>query len=161
MKNLLYIILSCGNMKYFAYGSNMDPEQMKERKVNFSKRERAILKGWRLEFNKVASRNPKEGYANIVPDVEGVVEGVLYEIQDSDLKKLDECEGYPNHYYKIKVKVELDNGQKVEAITYIAQADKVKSGLKPTKEYLNHLLKGCDVLSEDYCKKLKEWETLD
>ena len=139
----------------------MNPERMKERGVNFLKREHAILKGWRLEFNKTASHNPKEGYANIVPDMEEVVEGVLYEIQDSDLKKLDRHEGYPEHYYKIKVKVELDNGQEVEAITYIAQADKVKSGLKPTKEYLKHLLKGCDILSEDYCRKLKEWETLD
>jgi len=148
-------------MEYFAYGSNMNSERMREREVNFSKREHATLKGWRLDFNKQASQNPKEGYANIVPCEGVMVEGVLYEISDSDLKKLDRCEGYPNHYCRIKVKVKLDNGQGRDAITYVAQADKVKSGLKPNRQYLEHLLKGCDVLSENYCKRLKEWKALD
>ena len=148
-------------MKYFAYGSNMDPDRMRERGTNFLKREQATLEGWRLEFNKVSSRNPKEGYANIVKDKNGVVEGILYEINNSDLKMLDIYEGYPNHYERIKVTVRMDNGERVEAATYIARPDKVKDGLKPSREYLNHLLKGCDLLSEEYCRKLRRWETLD
>ena len=148
-------------MRYFAYGSNMDPDRMRERGVNFLKREHAILEGWRLEFNKVSSRNPDEGYANIVKDENSVVEGILYEINDSDLKILDRYEGYPNHYERIKVAVRMDNGEKVEAVTYIAKPDKVKNGLKPSRKYLNHLLKGCDLLSEEYCRKLRRWETLD
>lgn len=75
-------------MKYFAYGSNMNPERMKEREINFSEREHAILKGWKLKFNKVALRNPNEGYANIEEDNESVVEGILYTIQDADIKNL-------------------------------------------------------------------------
>jgi len=148
-------------MRYFAYGSNMDPDRMRERGVNFLKREHAILEGWRLEFNKVSSRNPDEGYANIVKDENSVVEGILYEINDSDLKILDRYEGYPNHYERIKVVVRMANGENVEAVTYIAKPDKVKDGLKPSREYLNHLLKGCDLLSEEYCRKLRRWETLD
>jgi hypothetical protein len=125
-------------MKYFAYGSNMNPERMRGRNINFSSRERAILRGWKLEFNKEASRNPKEGYANIVPDENGIVEGIL-----------------------IVIEVQLDNGQKVMATTYVANPSKVKEGLKPTREYLNHLLKGCDIPSKEYCKNLKSSETLD
>lgn len=147
--------------KYFAYGSNMNPERMREREIKFSKREHVVLNGWRLMFNKIASRNPKEGYANIEPHKQEIVEGILYEIRDSDLEKLDIHEGYPYHYDKRIVEVKLDNGQKVEAITYIAQPDKTRSGLKPSKEYLNHLLKGCDLLSEEYREKLRTWETLD
>jgi gamma-glutamylcyclotransferase (GGCT)/AIG2-like uncharacterized protein YtfP len=134
---------------------------MRERRINFSKREHAILEGWRLEFNKVSSKNPKEGYANIVKNENSVVEGILYEISDSDLKTLDKYEGYSSHYGRIKIIVKMDNGEKVEAITYIAKPDKVKDGLKPSREYLDHLLKGCDLLSEEYCKKLRKWETLD
>ena len=148
-------------MMYFAYGSNMNPKRMQERGIKFSRREDAILEGWRLEFNKVASRNPKEGYANIEPDKETVVEGILYEIQNSDLEKLDIREGYPRHYNREKVKVKLDNGEEIETITYIAQLDKVRDGLKPSKRYLNHLLRGCDLLSKEYCEKLGRWETLD
>ena len=155
-------------MKYLAYGSNINSERMRDREIGFLTREHAVLGGWRLKFNKVAFRNPKEGYANIVKDEEGIVEGVLYEIRESDLSnresdlsKLDGYEGHPKHYKRTKVKVKLDNGREVEAITYIAQKDKIREGLKPTREYLNHLLKGCDILSEEYCEKLKRWETLD
>ena len=147
-------------MKYFAYGSNMDPNRMRERGINFLKREHAILQGWRLEFNKVASRNPNEGYANIVEDEKSVVEGILYTIQDSDIEKLDKYEGYPNHYERLTVRVKLDDREEVEVITYVAKSDKVKEGLKPSKEYLNHLLKGCDLLSKEYCERLRRWETL-
>lgn len=148
-------------MKYFAYGSNMNPNRMRERGINFSKREYAILERWILKFNKVASDNPNKGYANIEKDERSLVEGILYTIQDLDIEKLDGYEGYPNNYKKLKVRVKLDNGEEDEAITYVANPNKVKNGLKPSKNYLDHLLKGCDLLSEEYCEKLKKWKTLD
>lgn len=149
-------------MKYFVYGSNMNQERMKQRGINFSLRKRAIIRGYRLEFNKLASRNPQEGYANIAPDEDETVEGILYEIPDSDLSKLDRYEGYPDHYNRIKVKIKLDDGQEMEVITYVAQPDKVRKKLKPSREYLNHLLKGAKgILTEVYYQKLESWKTLD
>ena len=148
-------------MRYFAYGSNMNPERMIERGVSFTSRERAVLKGWRLKFNKVSSINAREGYANIERDDNSVVEGILYTIDDKDIEKLDTYEGYPKHYNRVVLKVKKDNGEEVEALVYIANPDKVKDGLKPSKEYLNHLLRGCDLLSENYCNMLRNWETLD
>lgn len=148
-------------MRYFAYGSNMNSERLRERGVNFSKREHAILESWMLEFNKIASRNPKEGYANIVKDKKSIVEGILYTVQKSDIEKLDRYEGYPNHYERIKVRVKLDDGEEVEAITYVANPNRVKEGLKPCREYIDHLLKGCDLLSKEYCERLRKRGTLD
>jgi len=149
-------------MKYFAYGSNMDPERMRKRGINFLKREWAILKGWSLKFNKIASRNPeKEGYANIVKDNQGTVEVFFMKYLRKASRKLDKHEGYPSYYNKTTVRVNLKDGKEVEAVTYVAQPDKVRDGLKPSREYLNHLLKGCDLLSEEYCEKLRKWETLD
>jgi len=148
-------------MKYFAYGSNMDPNRMKKRGINFSKREHAVLEGWKLLFNKIASRNSNEGYANIEKEEGNVVEGILYELQESDIEKLDRWEGCSHHYKKISIKVRLDTGKEIEAITYVANPNKVKQGLKPSKEYLAHLLKGCDLLSSEYCERLRQWETLD
>ncbi len=55
----------------------------------------------------------------------------------------------------------MDDGEEVEALSYVAKPDKVKDGLRPSKEYLNHLLRGCDLLSREYCQKLKRWKTLD
>jgi len=149
-------------VKYFAYGSNMDPDRMREeRKVFFLKRERAVLEGWRLLFNKIKRDLPGAGYANIVKDEGSIVEGVLYEIREEDLEKLDECEGYPRHYYRRKVKVRIEDGREVEALTYIANPDMTRSDLKPTRKYLRYLIRGSDILSEEYREKLQRIETLE
>ena len=148
-------------MNYFAYGSNMNLERITGRSVNVKKREAAVLEGYRLEFNKVASRNEREGYANIVKDENGVVEGILYVISEEDLEKLDKEEACPNHYRREKVIVRLKDGREVEAITYIANPERVRGGLKPTREYLNHLLAGREFLSDSYYAFLESQETLD
>jgi len=148
-------------MKYFSYGSNMNPDRMNSRMIYYSKREHGILIGWKLKFNKISNNNYNIGYANIEQDESGIVEGILYKIKDSDLKKLDIYEGCPNHYYHKQVKIKLDDEQIVEATTYIAQPSKIKNGLKPSKEYLRHLLKGNDFITIDYYKKLKYLDTIE
>lgn len=146
---------------YFAYGSNMDSQRMKSRRVVFFSRVPARLCGYRLEFNKVASRNPQEGYANIVPDDNGIVEGALYEIDPVSLDSLDVFEGCPKHYIKQHIKVRTNDNREFSAVTYIAVPEKTRNGLLPTREYLNHLLAGKDVLSEKYYRRLINMKTLD
>ena len=151
-------------MNYFAYGSNMNVQIMKEWGIAFSTRYAAHLFCYHLAFNKVAKDNPQEGKANIVPDDSGLVEGALYDIDKASLPKLDKKEGYSGHYFKIPIKVTLpSDGQEVCAITYIANPDKIRDsdGLKPTKKYMNHLLAGEDILSPGYFKRLQDEETLD
>jgi len=148
-------------MDYFSYGLSMDHEKMRQWGVEFSGRKHATLLGYRLEFNKVSSENPDEGYANIVQFENGIVEGVLYEIHDADLSKLDEHEECPDQYERIRVEVVSDNWQRTKAFTYRARPDKVKSGLKPTMEHIGHLLEAGNLISESYRRKLSVWETLD
>lgn len=149
-------------MKYFAYGSNMNPERMLQRGVKFTSRQQAILNDYELVFNKVSSQNYKEGFANIRYNKGSIIEGILYEIEDSDIKKLDRFEGYPYHYTKEEVTVHVrKHDKKVKAITYTANPDKVKEGLKPKRDYIEHLLKARALLSKSYCHKLESWETLD
>lgn len=148
-------------MNYFAYGSNMDAKRMNKRNVSFCKRCAGHLSGYRLEFNKVANDNPQQGYANIVPDDSSLVEGALYDIDAVSLPKLDKYEGCLEHYLKIPEKVVLPSGgQAVCAITYIANPNKTRDGLKPSKEYMCHLLAGKDILSASYFKWLQGIETL-
>jgi len=149
------------SMKYFAYGSNMDSTRMRDRGVSFSARVPAVLEGYVLRFNKTATRNPKEGYANIVEARKERVEGCLYDILDPDISKLDGYERYPQHYDRKTLPVRLNDGSTVQAVVYVAQPDKVRAGLKPAKEYLDHLLLGKDILSSAYYKKLASTETLD
>ena len=98
-------------INYFAYGSNMDIQRIRDRGVSFKTRRHAFLKGWSLKFNKISSHNPKEGFANIVQDEDGIIEGILYEVEQSDLQKLNHYEGLPTHYNRITVKVELEIGR--------------------------------------------------
>lgn len=150
------------NIWYFAYGSNMDAEQMKKRIGRLPDRVPGILRGWRLEFNKASENIPDAGFANITPCSGETVEGILYHLSERELRKLDGSEGVPYHYERHQVSVKRkDTGEVVAAVTYVANPDKVRTGFKPTREYLNHLLAGSDYLSEEYVRRLRAVETLD
>ncbi|MEN3061243.1 MAG: gamma-glutamylcyclotransferase family protein, partial [Candidatus Methanosuratincola petrocarbonis] len=142
---------------YFAYGSNMDPEQMKERQAKFFSRKGAVLRGWQLVFN-VESKTWKCGVANIVEKEAAKVEGVLYEITKNSLDELDRYEGFPRKYQRKLLSVESE-GKEYKAEVYISKEN--KDGLKPSKRYLKQLLKGQDVLSKEYVEMLRKVETQD
>jgi gamma-glutamylcyclotransferase (GGCT)/AIG2-like uncharacterized protein YtfP len=139
-------------MKYFAYGSNCNPAILEKKGVGWSARQRATLSGYRLLFNKKALREriPADiGFANINEDPDGRVEGILYELKDEHLGRLDESERYPDHYRRIEVTVETDGGP-VRCQTYQAQPDKLAEHLKPSRNYVNHILAARDFLSWQY-----------
>ncbi|OAT80321.1 gamma-glutamylcyclotransferase family protein [Desulfotomaculum copahuensis] len=149
------------NLWYFAYGSNIDAERIKERIGFLPDRIPGTLGNWHLEFNKT-SKKTGEGFANIVPCPGEIVEGVLYAVTEEELQKLDCYEGVPAHYIRYQINVvRQDKGEVVAAVTYVANPDKVRDGLKPTREYLNHLLAGKDYMSEKYIQHLRAVEILD
>ena len=148
-----------GLVLYFAYGSNMNPDRMKERGVTFYSRELLLLPGYELVFNKIV-KTPNAAAANIISDKGGVVEGVLYEVTMEGIRNLDKYEHYPNEYDRVALQI-LHNGVEKEVLTYIAHTHKTREGLKPSREYLEHLLSGKDILSDTYYNKLREVETLD
>jgi cation transport regulator ChaC len=148
-------------MYYFAYGSNMDPERMRERLGRQPDRKAATLADWMLKFNKITSRNPQEGYANIGTQDGEKVEGILYDITTEELRKMDLREGYPIHYNRINIVVRTEDDKEIEVITYIAQPSKVREGLRPSREYLNHLLAARELLSLNYIRKLEAIRTID
>ncbi|MCU0422802.1 MAG: gamma-glutamylcyclotransferase [Bacteroidia bacterium] len=119
-------------MKYVAYGSNMDMDRMKERKINFTSRQFGKLLGYKL----VSSKKAKGGefaFANIITSENDFVEGALYEFPDSEITLLDQKEGYPFHYDKTIVKLLDNTGNQIEAKTDVVQANKIKQGLLPQK----------------------------
>jgi gamma-glutamylcyclotransferase len=175
LPGLVYIWRTEPRTRFFAYGSDMDVEQMARRlsgsgpdskQENAKLRElkkhrvRGILRGYELKFNKVNDKVPGAGYANIVSYESGFVEGALYNISESDLWEMDRYEGYPKHYDREPVNVETDKGRLVEAQVYIANREKTSTGLKPTKAYLNHLKAGEDVLKLTF-KRFENEPTID
>lgn len=102
----------------------------------------------------------QEGYANIVPDENSYVEGALYVVPPSGIKELDRCEGVPTHYTREILEVVSVNGVKVKAVVYVAADAKEEDNLLPTDRYLSHLLKGRDLLSDEYFQKLAKQKTI-
>lgn len=149
-----------GLVPYFAYGSNMNPQRMRERGVTFYSRQHLVLHGYELVFNKIV-KTADEGAANIVPNQSSLVEGTLYLITWQGIFNLDRYEQYPNEYDRVIFNLSELIGLDKEVYTYIAHPHKTREGLKPKRSYLEHLLEAKDILSENYYKKLKKVETLD
>jgi gamma-glutamylcyclotransferase len=99
------------------------------------------------------------GVADLNPVKGGVVEGVLWEISEADLKALDEYEGYPKVYVRRMVEVETGDGRKLEALAYfMARPGMYKA---PSRRYMQLLVSGAEEhgLSEAYIMRLEAIRT--
>ena len=127
----------------------------------FRSRKPLELRGFTLTFNKISSRIPGAGVANIVPDEKGSVEGILYTITWRGIYNLDIFEGYPTEYERINLKLDTAIETEETIVTYIARPERVYDGLSPTREYMRHLLIAGPDLSASYYEELKTIRTLD
>jgi len=144
-------------MFYFAYGSNMNLDQMRERKVSYQNPRKAFLMNYKLGFTKTSERYNNIGVADIIESKGNFVEGVLYEVTEEGMANLDKFEGIEQNVYKrVKVVVQLESGEELETITYkIINED--KPFIPPAKEYMDKIIKGAEThrLSKNYIQKLK------
>ena len=118
---------------YFAYGSNMDERQMKERCPDSKLIRKAVLKNYRLAFT-IYSQKRKCGCADIIKSKGDKVYGLLYTVTESDLNTLDRFEGHPIHYKRFQIKLDND----ILAETYEVVNKEVLHQV-PSKEYLKLL----------------------
>ena len=80
---------------YFAYGSNLNQDQMQIRCPLAKPLCRADLPGYRLVF---------KTHADVIPDKRCRVIGAVYEITPACERALDRYEGFPNYYVKREIK---------------------------------------------------------
>jgi len=80
-------------MLYFAYGSNMDWAQMKERCPSVRFVGNDVLNGYRFDFTR-RSNNRDCGGMDIVKEDHGQIWGVIYQIDELEIGNLDKSEGY-------------------------------------------------------------------
>ncbi|MDP6374589.1 MAG: gamma-glutamylcyclotransferase family protein [Pseudomonadales bacterium] len=146
---------------YFAYGSNMNPVRVQERGLAFVSISPARLAGFRLVFDKVSVAHPGRSHANVVFAPGEVVEGVLYGLEDcSEIHKMDRFERAPINYGREVVVVE-SRGARTPAWTYFANPAVRTPGLRPPRDYLEHLLAGREYLSRDYFEWLSATRCAD
>lgn len=130
---------------YFAYGSNMDIQQIKERCADAEIVGSGHLPGYALCFPRMSVKR-KCGVSSVEPFAGGEVWGVVYRLTATDLALLDRNEGYQsgrdrhlNSYTRLPVTVTM-NGVATEMQTYFAEP---QSGtFLPSAAYLQHLRDG-------------------
>ena len=86
-------------VKVFAFGSNLDFEQMKRRCPSVRTVGAAWLPHQRLVFVGY-SRSWGGSVATVIEAPGEITQGTIYSITDNDLKTLDACEGHPRHYVR-------------------------------------------------------------
>ena len=142
---------------YFAYGSNMSEKRMINRGLTPLSKQIGVLENYKFIINKKSYKNPELGFANVMISKKDNVEGILYKVNESDIKKLDKFEGFPKHYTKEILTIRLFDGELVQAIVYIANPNWVsETVLKSSTEYKNYILEGINYISNNYYKFLNE-----
>jgi gamma-glutamylcyclotransferase len=131
-------------MYYFAYASNLNQKQMRERCPDSEPLFKAILPNHKLIFAGWR-RKWRGGVATIKPSRDEKVYGAVYDISERCLRVLDGHEDYPTVYDRFNVLVIKEDGESLEAVTYIRREQSEET--KPSKEYI-------EVIRQGY----KDWE---
>ncbi|NQU62575.1 MAG: gamma-glutamylcyclotransferase [Rhodospirillales bacterium] len=143
---------------YFAFGANMHDSAFRERRGMRPIEWRAgRVRGYRLRFNLEGRPRGKAAPANISPDTDGEVWGVLYQITRTDLVHLDATEGVPGRRYRhLWVDAEDIDGRAVVAVIYIADGKETDGN--PSHRYITLLREGAQAhgLPEHYLRFLHD-----
>ena len=99
---------------YVAYGSNLNFQQMKYRCPTAKLYGTGTINNYELQFK----GQPGRAFATIAPKEGASVPAAVWEIQPKDERSLDIYEGYPGHYFKQNVSVQL-GGEEVSAMVYV------------------------------------------
>ena len=124
-------------MYYFAYASNLNRKQMRERCPTSQPKFTATLHHYQLVFIGW-SRKWRGGTASIRPIRGGKVLGAIYEVSEECLRQLDKYEG--SDYRRLNVIVNNEDNEPVEAVTYIRSSQAEQA--KPSPEYLALIQQG-------------------
>ena len=142
---------------YFAYASNMEPRRFRRLCPGGTVVGPARLPGHRLAFSRY-SRQRRGGSADVVPDPESQVWGVLYEVDEGDLAAMDRSENVPAAYHREVVTAVDGAGEQRQAVTYVANRT---GDFLPHKEYLRVIVQGAEArgLPPEYIESLKQIRT--
>lgn len=127
---------------YFAFGANMhDGAFRKRRQMRPLEWRPGCVKGYRLRFNLEGRPKGRAAPANIAPDPEAEVWGVLYRITRKDLLWLDYTEGVPGRRYRhLWNEAEDRQGNRLPCVTYIADGKETDG--RPSLRYITMLREG-------------------
>ena len=122
---------------YVAYGRNLNILQMKQRCPTAKLCGTGTVENYQLQFK----GRPQSAFATISPKEGSSVPVAVWELQPRDDRALDRYEGYPSHYFKQDIPVQLD-GKEVVGMAYIMDLE-MDHGL-PSLAYYQTVQEGCE-----------------
>jgi hypothetical protein len=151
-------------MLYFAYGSNMNWQQMQERCPSACFAGVALLADHKLAFTRKSVKRGC-GVADAVREDGRKIWGVVYEIDDLDVGKLDLSEGYrpnreKNSYWRRECLVLLDGDEQRPLTASSYFGDPQPAPPLPNREYKRLIISGARHwhLPEEYVRDLEAIE---
>ncbi len=127
-------------MKYFAYGSNMSLNRLRQRVPSAVSLGTFSLFDHELRFHKHGRDDSGKCDAYYTGETSNVVIGVLYKIAETEKAVLDRAEGLGHGYDEKKVFVSDIQGNVEMAVTYYAT--NINESLLPYTWYKEHVLIG-------------------
>ena len=124
---------------YFAYGSNINLQQMAVRCPDAQVVEPAVLEGYELLFR---GNGSSFGVATIAPKEGSQVQGLLWKITTYCEMSLDIYEGYPRLYEKQAIMLHTKSGKQVQAMAYVMTHEKERLPTMPTRSYYTGIQEG-------------------
>lgn len=129
------------SVQYFAYGSIMLTRRLRQRCSSATYKNVASAPDYRFSFSKRSI--DESGKGNVIPAQGDRVFGVLFDLDKRELPCLDEFEGVGNGYYREDAfEIELMSGERISAVTYVADSTYIDHSLKPYDWYLALVLAG-------------------
>ena len=120
---------------YFAYGSNLDLEQMAQRCPDAETVGPVRLENYELRFR-------GNGFATVTPKKGSVVYGLVWKLTPNCEQSLDRYEGYPRHYIKEAVTVQTADGSKIPVMAYIMAEPMCRQPALPYPRYYRAIQQG-------------------
>lgn len=127
------------DIKYFAYGSNMDIAEFEANYKTAKAIELAWVNDYKLAFDKIAKRDHNSSVADIVKAPGSRVFGIIYSVDESEIPKLDKQEG---GYKKISITAHGKSGEIHNATTYTVIDKKTLPNPDPKLFYIRKMVVG-------------------
>ena len=102
---------------YFAWGVHMAPSKMQRDVPDASYRSTAILRKWKRNIKAMLSGPADRATIEFYENEQDAFDGVAYDLSWSGKARLDRLER--RAYKEVGVEIELDDGQLVQAFTYV------------------------------------------
>lgn len=130
-----------GHFLYFAYGSNLHPERLRQRTPSARVVGPAVLPGHQLRFHKLGRDGSAKCDARRTDDPRHAVHGVVYHIEERHRAELDRAESRGVGYDARLVGLRTDRGR-LHAWSYHARDAAIATGLSPFDWYLDYVVAG-------------------